>query len=389
MLASAILLSGLAGLAGLAASNCTSSASLTCTAVAPNGHVVAAGSSDGTLYLVDARTCATVATFRAGSGSVARLDWDERGARLGGAVFATSAGAPPADAEHESIDSVARWIVWEVATSSIQLDETSLESGLHDPTLRISGDGKRMITLGCAAPADLWDLDRGIHVARLDRGVRIRAAAWSSDGAQVFTGDDAGQVCAWSAVDGRLVRVRSASAGPITALATAPDGTLILVASALPATLTALATRDFQSLWKREFVIGPDIEDHIVALSFDRDSSHVVAGTGATGMIESWSVRGGAHSTLLAPDFFRETHLVPVFDPAGERVAVAGEGTPPHVIDASGGSDLDRLGALHVRGGLGSFSWTADCRYLVARCSELVVLDGVKYEPIGTWSPLP
>jgi serine/threonine protein kinase/WD40 repeat protein/tetratricopeptide (TPR) repeat protein len=105
--------------------------------------------------------------------------------------------------------------------------ETARFTGHTHPwveTIRLSPDGKTLLTAGGDRTARLWDIASGRELRRLWHPAGLRPAAFHPDGRRALTGCSDGLVRLWNLETGRLIRPVAKRPGPVTTLAVSSDG---------------------------------------------------------------------------------------------------------------------------------------------------------------------
>jgi WD40 repeat protein/tRNA A-37 threonylcarbamoyl transferase component Bud32 len=197
--------------------------------------------------------------------------------------------------------------------------------------LRLSPDGKRVLTCSDDQTARIWDLERNVELRAL-RGHTggVAMAQWALGGARVATGSFDGTARIWDAATGESLHVLGGLDGGAYALAVSPDGTRLAVGDkkggvrvfdvatgALQRTLVGHKDR------MRELAFSPD--GTLLASANDDDTMRV------------WSLADGRER-------FRATHKRLVanvaFSPDGALVATSSDDATAQLLRVSDGKLL-------------------------------------------------
>ena len=90
--------------------------------------------------------------------------------------------------------------------------------------VRVSPDGKQLLTSGYDRTARLWDIASGRELRRLTHPTALRPVAFHPDGRRAVTGCNDGVVRLWDLESGKVIRELSRHPGPLQAVAVSSDG---------------------------------------------------------------------------------------------------------------------------------------------------------------------
>jgi serine/threonine protein kinase/tetratricopeptide (TPR) repeat protein len=94
--------------------------------------------------------------------------------------------------------------------------------------VRVSPDGKRLVTTSIDRTARLWDITTGRELRRLGHPAGVRPVALFTDGRRAVTGCHDGVVRLWDLETAQLVRPLAKHLGIVWAVAVSPDGRSVL-----------------------------------------------------------------------------------------------------------------------------------------------------------------
>jgi WD40 repeat protein len=235
----------------------------TATAFAPQGELLAVGSPQGGVRLVNTASATELGRIDA-KGPTAALTLSPDGKTL-------------AASDGKGVD------IWDVATRKLM---RSLPQGTGDVQLLLfAPDGKLMV--GGSSDSRLWDVaaDKLIRVLPLAFGA-LKSAVFSPDGRSLACGDQSGRVELWDVQAGEKTRVFAGLAGYVQAVAFSPDD-------------RTMAAGGWRSLKVWELASGQErrsfheFEGDVSAVDFSPDGRALVSGTG-DGNILVWDIPGKA-----------------------------------------------------------------------------------------------
>jgi WD40 repeat protein len=179
----------------------------------PNGHLLAAISTNGGISLTSVDAKAPGRVWYAGDAGLA-LAFSRDGSRL-----ATANGSYA--------------LVWDVATHRelFKTSHTNSSDQAGDPMFWIdcvdlSADGKLLATGARDGTARVWNLATGQEVIRLKHAAPVEAVAFSADGTTLGTGSFDGAARLWALPSGRE-RLRATQPGGSEVVTFSPDGAQI------------------------------------------------------------------------------------------------------------------------------------------------------------------
>ena len=306
----------------------------TSVAFSPDGRWLAAGATDGLVYVLDAQTFELLRWLEGHAGEVNSVAFSPDGARLASGshdrtvrLWDVASGAALQRLEgHE----------YTVTSVAFSPDGARLASGSDDSTVRLwdaasgtalqwleghrgtvtsvafSPDGARLASGSYDQTVRLWDAASGAALQRLDgHGSTVTSVAYSPDGARLASGSDDRTVRLWDAASGAVLQRLVGHEYWVRSVAFSPDG----------ARLASGSDDKTVRLWDVES--GKDLqtlEGHtgsIVSLVFTADGEWLLS-LAEDRTARLWRLADGASavvSTVSAP-----WHYVPLalaFVPAG------------------------------------------------------------------------
>jgi RNA polymerase sigma factor (sigma-70 family) len=239
-------------------------------AFAPDGKVAATGACDGQIRLWDAATGEKLVEVKAEGGCVYALAYSPDGRFL---AYGAHQGAAVADA----------------TTGRVlhRLADDDKAAVLH---LAFSADGRRLVTAGGHLRnddgmrfVDVWDVETGKHLRRVEGPSIVRLLSFSADGARLVVDcDNAGGL--WDVGTGERLRAFSLPAA-VLLKALSPDGRTLAGATEEGLVLLERATGG-----RRRTFRGHTAE--IVGVRFSRDGRRLLSGSSdTTGLV--WDLTGG------------------------------------------------------------------------------------------------
>ncbi len=189
---------------------------------------------------------------------------------------------PPSKVETPSIPAAAAPVLRVVLAPDLgPFVETARFVGHSHPWVewvRVSPDGKQLLT-GCYdRTARLWDIASGRELRRLWHPVGFRPVAFHPDGRRALTGCNDGIVRLWDLESGKLIRELSRHPGPIQTVSVSPDGVHAL-SGGEKNTLRLLEIETGKQVIQYEGVAAP-----IISAAISPDGRRIVAGC-STGVV--------------------------------------------------------------------------------------------------------
>jgi WD40 repeat protein/serine/threonine protein kinase len=198
--------------------------------------------------------------------------------------------------------------LWDLADGAQQKSYDWHADAVHD--VCFSPDGRLAASCGNDHFAVVGNVDSGAPVQRLDHGVPVWAAAFSTDGKRLLTGcDNSAEI--WDIAGGSSVQTFKGHAGRVTAVAWAPDGNHIVTAS-LDGTLRLWDASTGKELKRYEGHTGG-----VAAVAVSPNGHYVVSG-GLDKTVRLWNLE----SARLLHIFDGHTDEVcdVAFSPDGRRI---------------------------------------------------------------------
>ncbi|PJF23551.1 MAG: hypothetical protein CUN56_00450 [Phototrophicales bacterium] len=196
--------------------------------ISPDETLVAAGTTEGRVYIIDIRRQKITATFEGHEAYVFAVAWSPDGERL------ASAG------DDSTI------LIWDVPSG-----ESPLRLEFHQDWVRSlawSPDGDFLASASDDQTAVIWDAATGEVLTQLAGHTDwVRSVAWSSDGKLIATGSDDKTIKVWNAEDGALLLTLNGHQDFVRSVAFGPESDVLFSASD-DSTVRAWSTTSSQSL---------------------------------------------------------------------------------------------------------------------------------------------
>jgi hypothetical protein len=211
--------------------------------LSPDGQLLAAGGSDGSIYLLDFPTGKTVKHLVGPTEAASALAFSPEGKLL---ASGRDFDFPRRHGQDDPIQ------LWDVATGK----EVRRFIGHKDTVMSIafSPDGKWLATGAQRYDATLrlWDVDKGNEVFALKgHGGEVRSVAFSPDGETIATGSMDKTIRLWNPTTGKEKRLLSGHKADVMAVAFSPDGKT-LASGSFDRTLRLWDRATGKQLWRVE-----------------------------------------------------------------------------------------------------------------------------------------
>ncbi len=395
------------------------------------GARIAAGSADGHLRILDARTGALLAELRDGAADIRALAFSPDGSRIASASDDTLVrlwDLATGERQH-----VLRGHAREVSCTAFSPDGTLLATGALDRTVRVwdagngdllalhwghdesvnalafSPDGARIASGSEDATLRVWDAQAMDVVLR----TWVLSMALGADGATIVTGTWNGRVQSWDAATGAPLLDLPGDVQAVLAVALSPDGRWIAAGGAgegrigmwdatsgVRAARFQRACRDVRALafapdgrrlacageetvWVLDAASGAELlalRGHagpVTSVAFSPDGRRIASGS-EDGRVRTWEAATGAELAVLAGHEGRVLRVA--FSRDGRRLAAGGEGRIVRVWDVASARSVAELRA-HEQA-VGALAYSPDDRRLVsgARDGSVRVWDARSFE---------
>jgi WD40 repeat protein len=331
------------------------------TAFSPAGALVAVGTSDGLIRLIDAASGAEVRSLRGHTRPVQQLAFSPDGNYLasgsGDDIFRPEEKHPESALE----DHVVR--LWDPATGA----EVAVLRG-HTRAVKVlafSPGGKLLASAGDDCTIGLWDVATGKAAVVLSRHTDvIKALAWGPDGKRLASCSNDKLATVWDAATGQPVVSLTGHTAAVWSVAFSPDGARLVTSSDYPDNTVRL----WDAATGKELTRMQGHTNRIFCVFFSPDGSRIASSAmdqtarlwdGATG--EPVAVlRGHAGFVYQA-----------VFSPDGKRLATASSDQSLRLWDARTG---ELTSVLHGHNGfVRTAAFSADGAWLASASDDQTV----------------
>ncbi|MEE4195871.1 MAG: serine/threonine-protein kinase [Anaerolineae bacterium] len=313
----------------------SSDSSLTCVAISPDGNLLAAGSSDGIVYLFDAITGETVRKIKGHSDYVSDVAFSFDGRIL--ASLGAGGDLKLWDAASGDVISILDGQVsnlWSIAFSPKSL-VLATGSNVGDRSSNLWDPDNEFTDPGGDGAVRLWDISSGelLHILWGEGRSSIRSVAFSPDGATLAAGSE-GAIRLYDVASGASLSPLEGHTTFVNRVVFSPDG-------------DTLASGDGYGgirIWDaRSGATIHQLQAHtgfVNMLAFSQDGSVLVSGDGS-GKINLWDVNSGELTETL--DWHTSDVLALAFSPDGSALASGGKDGLVHLWDVQSASILYTL----------------------------------------------
>lgn len=181
-------------------------------AISPDETLLAAGTTEGRIYIVDIPTQSVVATLEGHEAYVLDVAWSDDGSQL------ASAG------DDSTI------IVWEMPNGTAALTLDGHQDWVR--SLAWSPDGSRLASVSDDQVGIVWNAASGTNMQTLAGHFDwVRSVAWSPNGRLIATGSDDGRVLVWDGETGNLLMALEGHRDFVRSIAFGADSDVIFSAS--------------------------------------------------------------------------------------------------------------------------------------------------------------
>jgi WD40 repeat protein len=297
------------------------------TAFSPAGGMLAVGSSDGTIRLIDPASGAEVRSLRGHSRPIQQLAFSRDGKYLasgsGDDIFRPDEKPSGSALEDHAVR------LWDPATGA----EVAVLRG-HTRAVKVlawSPDGSRLASGGDDWTIRLWDVATGEAAGVLSRHTdAVKALAWSPDRKRLASCSIDNRATVWDAATGQPVVSLAGHTSGVWSMAFSPDGARLVTSSDFPDNTVRL----WDAATGKELARLEGHTNRIFCVSFSPDGSRIASSSmdqtarlwdGATGKPVA-VLRGHAGFVYQA-----------VFSPDGARLATASSDQSLRLWDAQTG----------------------------------------------------
>ena len=291
------------------------SCQFTSVAFSPDGRWLAAGATDGLIYVWDAQTGGLLRWMEGHAGGVTSVAFSPDGERLASGSddrtvrlwdAASGAALQRLEGHGNSVMSVA-----------FSPDGERLASGSHDRTVR------------------LWDAASGAALQRLDgHGSLVTSVAFSPDGARLASGSADSKVRLWDAASGAALQRLDGHGSPVMSVAFSPDGAQ-LASGSYDQTVRLWDAASGAALQRLEGHGNP-----VISVAFSPDGERLASGS-LDNTVRLWDAASGA--ALQRLEGHGNSVMSVAFSPDGERLASGSHDRTVRLWDAASGAALQRL----------------------------------------------
>ncbi len=267
-------------------------------ATSPDGRIIASGSTDGTIQLLDLYTGKNLGKLSGHDGPVWSVAMSPDGRTLVSA----------------SGDSTIK--IWNLYTGKLK---RTLYGHLKDVfSVAISPDGNTIASVSKDKTIKLWDVSSGFLLYTLYGHLdEVQSVAFSSDSNTLASGSNDGTVKLWDWRYGKLIRTLRGHGGPVWSVAISPDGNTLASGSwDNTIKLWDIGSKNPQRVsWRSQrTLIGHS--EKVQSLEFSPDGNTLASGDFG-GTIKLWQINtGGLMGTLKGHSAWVNL----TFDPQGQTL---------------------------------------------------------------------
>jgi WD40 repeat protein len=382
-----------------------------CVAFSPDGQRVACGRSDFTVQVYETDTGRRVAVFRGHTRQISGVAFSPDGQRIvsgEGRLFADSGACKVWEADtgkelltlpgvSACVNGVAfspdgRLIAaavgkygWPVSPGAVKVweaDGGKERASFPHPSgctcLAFSPDGQTLASGDSNASVRLWDVRSGKELLRMKghSGAVVRVV-FRPDGQALASASNDHTVRVWEAATGRQLLMFDAQDGQVQALAYSPDGRRLATGG------HGHGVRVWDARSGQEALALKGQTGIVWDVAFSPDGCRLLSG-GQDRTLRLWDATTGQEAVALQQQSrFDFTAFAAGAD--GRRLALAGAGFPPALLDADSGRPTALLGDAGTRV-LGGFTFSPDGRYLAGADGPSVRLwDGRTGQAVRSW----
>ena len=263
-------------------------------AVSPNGQLVASGTTDGSIQVLDMETGDVLYTLSGHSGPVGALAISPNGRLL---------------VSGSGDRSLKVWDLWSGKLIKMLYGHKAWVYGVA-----FSPDGQTVASVSRDQTLRLWDVETGEETGQLNGYAEdVQSIVFSSDRQTLVSGGSDGTIEVWNWRTGRLLRSIKGHPDAIWSVAISPDGRTLATGSWDRSIklwdLNRLQSEYFSSLPERTLT---GHGDKVQSLSFSRDGQTLASGDFA-GTVKLWQIEtGGLMGTLKGHKSWVDVEFSPV-----------------------------------------------------------------------------